>query len=168
MPLLCTPITPPDPALSPSRQIFGFLAMTNTESREAAQHHLIPKPSGTLCSAPCCRMAWQRDPNRGALHAAAGAPRCSWGKGGSLPPAWRDPRQHWGVPPSLSKPGALWRSFSCPSPQARGGGTAAASGFPLATAPLSVEESAAGFTDTWRSWKNDLTSPRDLQRWREV
>lgn len=52
MPLLCTPITPPDPALSPSRQIFGFLAMTNTESREAAQHHLIPKPSGTLCSAP--------------------------------------------------------------------------------------------------------------------
>lgn len=42
------------------------------------------------------------------------------------------------------------------------------SGFLLTAAPLSKEESAANFMDTWRSWKNDLTSPRALQKWREV
>lgn len=43
-----------------------------------------------------------------------------------------------------------------------------APGFFLTVAPLSMEKSAIIFMETQRSWKNDLTLPRDLQKWREV
>lgn len=135
MPLLCTPFLPTPaitpPAISPSRQLFGFLDMTNIKSSEAAQHHLIPKPSGATCpspcSAPCCGMAWQRDTNWDALDAAAQTLWCSWGEGGSLPPAWRvlcprDPRTSLGGCPPPSPISVLTGGASSALPHKHGEG----------------------------------------------
>jgi len=97
--------------------------------------------------------------------AAENAHWCSWGEGGSLLPICRVLCS--GEP--LAQHGVLLPSAELlPFPRKSHG-----EGAPLwlrvsSSAPLSVEESAASFMDTWRRWKNDLTSPRDLQKWREV